>query len=410
MKKYGLLGAKLVHSYSPAIHALLGDYSYELYERKEEELDSFLRSGDWAGLNVTIPYKKTVIPYCAELSPRAAKIGSVNTLIRRPDGTIYGDNTDAYGFEGMVRRSGIDISGKKALVLGSGGGASVTTCAVLEELGASVTIISRSGADNYDNISRHADAQLIVNTTPVGMYPGNGRSPVDLTGFPRCEAVFDVIYNPARTALMLQAETLGIPAYNGLYMLVAQAKRAAELFTGNAIADSRIEEIEQTLSQQMQNIVLIGMPGSGKSTVATMLGKKLGRTVYDADKLIEEKAGMPITEIFAKFGEEHFRLLESEVLADLGKLSGAIISTGGGCITREENYAPLHQNGTIIWLQRTVSALPKDGRPISQTNDLQELYRVRKPLYERFADVTVSNDTWPNQTVKNILNRGGKKA
>ncbi len=410
MKKYGLLGEKLSHSYSPAIHRLLGDYPYRRYECYREYLDTFLTAGDWSGLNVTIPYKKDVIPYCDALSPLAARIGSVNTLIRRPAGTLNGDNTDAYGFAGMVRRCGVAVTGKKVLVLGSGG-ASVTAQAVLEEMGAQVVVISRRGEDNYTNLERHEDARLIVNTTPVGMYPRNGESPLDLRLFPRCEAVLDVVYNPSRTALMLQAETLGIPAYNGLYMLVAQAKRASELFTGQAIDESRIDEIERALARQMQNIVLIGMPGCGKSTVAALLGSRLGRTVFEADKLIEDRAGMTIPEIFERYGEDHFRDLESTMLADLGKLSVAIISTGGGCITRPENYAPLHQNGTIVWLQREIAGLPTEGRPISQRTDLEQLYRVRKPLYESFADFAVANTAAPEDAVEAILtamNRGGE--
>lgn len=402
MLKCGLLGEKLGHSYSPAIHAQLSDYEYRLYERKKEELEDFLKNGDWDGMNVTIPYKKTVMPYCAELSDRARRIGSVNTLVRRPDGSLFGDNTDAYGFELLVRRSGIQVQGKKALVLGSGG-ASVTVCAVLEALGAeSVTVISRNGEDNYDNLSRHADAQVIANTTPLGMYPKTGAAAVDLAAFPKCEGVLDVVYNPARTALILQAESLGIPCAGGLYMLVAQAKRSAELFTGREIDDGEIDRIERKLSSSMQNIVLVGMPGSGKSTVAALLGKALGRTVLEADKYVEEAAGMPIPEIFSRFGEGRFRELETQALKELGKLSGAIISTGGGCVTREENYALLHQNGRIVWLKRDTAKLPKDGRPISQRSDLDRLYEQREPLYARFADLVCDNNGSLEETLRAI--------
>lgn len=403
MLKCGLLGEKLGHSYSPAIHGMLADYEYKLYERQPEELEALLKEGDWNGLNVTIPYKKTVIPYCAELSERAKRIGSVNTLVRRPDGSIYGDNTDAYGFEKLVRRSGISVKGKKTLVLGSGG-ASVTVCAVLEELGAgSVTVISRNGENNYENISRHADAEILVNTTPVGMYPKNGASAVDLSLFPKCCGVLDVVYNPARTALILQAEKRGIPCASGLYMLVAQAKGSAEQFAGRQIDDGEIDRIERALSGSMQNIILVGMPGSGKSTVSALLAERLGRPAYEADCEIEKAAGMSIPEIFSRYGEERFRALETETLSALGKLSGAIISTGGGCITREENYPLLHQNGKIIWLRRGVSKLPKDGRPISLKSDLNQLYEQRRPLYERFADCVVENDGTLENTVKQIL-------
>ncbi len=403
MLKCGLLGRKLGHSYSPAIHGMLADYGYRLFEREPEQLEDFLLHGDWDGINVTIPYKKSVLPYCRELSPLAKEIGSVNTIVRRPDGSLFGDNTDAYGFESLVKKSGIEVRGKKALVLGSGG-ASVTVVAVLKKLGAgSVTVISRSGEDNYDNIQKHADARIIVNTTPVGMYPNNGQAAVDLETFPDCQGVLDVVYNPARTALLLQAERLGIPCAGGLYMLVAQAKRSCEIFTGMDIADSEIERIENILSAQMQNIILIGMPSSGKSTLAAALGERLNRPVYEADALIEEEAGMDIPAIFAGHGEEHFRQLETKVLKKLGALSGAIISTGGGCVTREENYAPLHQNGRIIWLLRDTDKLDKTGRPISLKSDLNELYARREPMYARFADMKADNNGSLEDTLTQIM-------
>lgn len=403
MLKCGLLGRKLGHSYSPAIHGMLSDYSYELFEREPEQLEDFLLHGDWNGINVTIPYKKSVLPYCRELSPLAKEIGSVNTIVRRPDGSLFGDNTDAYGFESLVKKSGIDVRGKKALVLGSGG-ASVTVVAVLKRLGAgSVTVISRSGEDNYDNLQKHADARIIVNTTPLGMYPNNGQAAVDLKTFPDCEGVLDAVYNPARTALLLQAERLGIPCAGGLYMLVAQAKRACEIFTGSSIPDSEIERIEKVLSAQMQNIILIGMPSSGKSTIAAALGEKLGRPVYEADTLIEEEAGMDIPAIFAGHGEEYFRKLETQVLRKLGAMSGAIISTGGGCVTREENYAPLHQNGRMIWLLRDTDKLDKTGRPVSLRSDLNELYARREPMYARFADLKADNNGSIEDTLAQIL-------
>lgn len=402
MLKCGLLGRKLGHSYSPAIHGMLSDYSYELFEREPEQLEDFLLHGDWNGINVTIPYKKSVLPYCRELSSLAKEIGSVNTIVRRPDGSLFGDNTDAYGFESLVKKSGIDVRDKKALVLGSGG-ASVTVVAVLKRLGAdSVTVISRSGEDNYDNLQKHAGAKIIVNTTPVGMFPNNGQSAVDLGTFPACEGVLDVVYNPARTALLLQAEQRGIPHAGGLYMLVAQAKRSSEIFTGSSIPDSEIERIEKVLSAQMQNIILIGMPSSGKSTIAAALGKRLGRPVYEADALIEEEAGMDIPAIFAAHGEDYFRQLETQVLRKLGAMSGAIISTGGGCVTREENYAPLHQNGRIVWLLRDTDKLEKTGRPVSLKSDLHELYARREPMYARFADLKADNNGSIEDTLARI--------
>ena len=399
--KCGLLGRTLGHSYSPAIHAQLGDYSYALFEKEPEEVGDFLQNGDFTGINVTIPYKKTVVPYCAELSDAARALGSVNTLLRRSDGTLYGHNTDYDGFLSLVRHSGVDVAGKKALVLGSGG-ASVTVCAVLEALGARVVVISRSGEENYTNLHRHADAAIIANTTPVGMYPHNGEAPLDLTAFPACEAVYDIVYNPERTALMLQAEALGIGAYGGLHMLVAQAKSASELWQGKAIPDTETLRIEALLRRDTRNIVLIGMPGCGKSTVAAALGEALGRSVCDSDRRIVELAGTSIPEIFAAQGEDAFRALETRAIGELSKRSGIILATGGGCVTREENYPLLHQNSTIFWLQRDISQLPTEGRPLSQTGKLQEMYARRAPLYERFADAVIDNNGTLEDTLKAI--------
>lgn len=403
MLKCGLLGEKLGHSYSPQIHSLLADYEYKLFEKSPEELEDFLKSGEFDGLNVTIPYKKSVMPYCAELSPTAAQIGSVNTIVRRSDGSLYGDNTDAFGFENLIVHNGIEVKGKKALVLGTGG-ASVTAQAVLKNLGASeVVVISRRGEDNYENIAKHADAEIIANTTPVGMYPNNGKAAVDLTQFPKLSGVLDVVYNPARTALLLQAEKLCIPCAGGLYMLVSQAKRSCELFTGNSIPDSEIDRIERVLSHQMQNIVIIGMPGSGKTAVSTMLAERLGRKIFDTDTIVSEKAGMTIPEIFAAQGEAGFRKLETEATAEVGKLSGNIISTGGGVVTVADNYELLHQNGVIVWIERDTNKLARDGRPISLSSDLNELYAARLPLYERFADIKADNNGDINDTVNAIM-------
>lgn len=403
MLKCGLLGEKLGHSYSPQIHSMLADYEYKLFEKSPEELEDFLKSGEFDGLNVTIPYKKSVMPYCAELSPTAAQIGSVNTIVRRSDGSLYGDNTDAFGFEKLIVHNGIEVKGKKALVLGTGG-ASVTAQAVLKNLGASeVVVISRKGEDNYENIAKHADAEIIANTTPVGMYPNNGKAAVDLTQFPKLSGVLDVVYNPARTALLLQAEKLCIPCAGGLYMLVSQAKRSCELFTGNSIPDSEIDRIERVLSHQMQNIVIIGMPGSGKTAVSTMLAERLGRKIFDTDTIVSEKAGVTIPEIFAAQGEAGFRKLETEATAEVGKLSGNIISTGGGVVTVADNYELLHQNGVIVWIERDTNKLARDGRPISLSSDLNELYAARLPLYEHFADIKADNNGDINDTVNAIM-------
>ena len=404
MLRCGLLGEKLGHSYSPEIHQMLAGYEYRLYERRAEELEGFIRGGEWDGLNVTMPYKKSVIPFCDELGERARLSGSVNTLVRRADGSIYGDNTDMFGFESLLRVNGIDPAGMRALVLGNGGAcASVRT--VLDSLDAQTVVISRRGEDNYNNLVRHRDAELIVNTTPLGMYPNNGMQAVDLTAFPNCRAVLDIVYNPARTALLLQAEELGIKHAGGLHMLVAQAKRSSELFTGTRIDDNEIGRVERELMHRMMNIVLVGMPGCGKTTVAELIGGMTGRRVQDVDTMIEQRAGITIPEIFAQSGEEGFRALETQIITETGAQSGTVIATGGGSVTRQENYAPMHQNSVIVWLQRDIDKLPRDGRPLSARADLDKMYRRRVPMYTAFADMTADNNGTPEAAAEMILEK-----
>ncbi len=381
-KVYGLLGRKLGHSWSAPIHAALGCADYRLIELEPEELGAFLAREDIGGLNVTIPYKRDVMAYCDVLDPMAEAIGSVNTLVRRADGKLYGYNTDAAGFCFMAQRAGIGFAGKKTLVLGSGG-ASRTAAACAKKLGArEVVVISRSGENNYTNLGRHADAERIVNTTPVGMYPNNGAAAVDLTAFPACAGVLDLIYNPRRTALLLQAETLGIPCSDGLPMLVAQAKAAEEHFFDRLIADRENERILAQLRREMTemtNLVLIGMPGSGKSTVGAALAALTGREAIDIDARIAEKAGCSIPEIFAKGGEAAFRALEREVTAACGA-----------------------QNGRIYQLLRPLELLPTDGRPLSQGADLAAMWAERAPLYERFRDAAIDNSGTVEQTAQAI--------
>lgn len=400
--KCGLLGRKLGHSYSPQIHALMAEYPYTLFEKEPEDVGEFILHGDYTGINVTIPYKKDVIPFLNELSPLALRMGAVNTVVRREDGSLYGHNTDYFGFSSMVHRSGISVTGKKILVLGSGG-ASNTAVKVLQDMGAHVIIISRSGPENYQNLCRHYDASVIVNTTPVGMYPNTGIAPVDLSKFPALEGVLDMIYNPSKTQLLLDAETLGLPHENGLWMLVAQAKEAAEYFAGTAFDDSLIETVYNKLTAQMQNIVLIGMPGCGKSTIGKQLAARLGRSFVDADVTITELAGKSIPEIFTQDGESVFRQWETDALTQLGKQSGLIIATGGGCVTQKRNYPLLHQNSRIFWLQRSLDVLPTDGRPLSQSNKLIDLYTQRKEMYASFADHIIDNNQSPDAAVAEIL-------
>ena len=345
----GLLGASLRHSYSPRLHALLGDAAYRLFEVAPEGLAAFLTTGDFHGLNVTIPYKKAVLPYCAALSPTARRLGAVNTLVRRENGTLYGDNTDFDGFLWLLRRNFAPRAGELALVLGSGG-AGVTVRAALESVGMRTVTVSRQGENNYVNLYRHSDAVLLVNATPVGMYPNNGGCLTDLSRLPSLRCVLDLVYNPEKTALLLEAERLGLAGEDGLPMLVAQARRSAELFRGGTIPPTLSDSILCKLRSEMRNIILIGMPGCGKTTVGRALAEALGRPFFDADEMLERRVGCSCAELLLRAGEEAFRREETAVLAELGKRSGCIIATGGGCVTQEKNYPLLHQNGLLVRL------------------------------------------------------------
>ena len=400
--KFGLLGRKLGHSYSPMIFDLMGGYRYDLFEREPEGIEDLLRNGDFDGINVTIPYKKEVLQYLDEIDPLALRLGAVNTIVKR-NGKLFGYNSDYYGFRSMLLRTRIEVAGKKALVLGSGG-ASVTIRAVLEDLSARVVIVSRSGENNYDNLHLHRDAALIVNTTPVGMYPNNGVSPLELSQFPELEGVLDLIYNPARTQLLLDCERYGIPGWSGLWMLVAQAKQSAQWFMNKELPDSLISDIHRKLRDRMENIALIGMAGCGKSTLGRQLAKETGKQFVDADAEVEKLAGKTIPEIFADDGEEEFRRLETAVLAELGRRSGLVIATGGGCVTRERNYPLLHQNSRIIWIKRAPGKLPTAGRPLSQKTAPGLLYDQRRPLYKAFSDAAIDNDGTRGEALTQILN------
>lgn len=388
----GLLGEKLGHSYSPEVHALFGDYDYELFEVPPVELGDFVRKRDFQGLNVTIPYKTTMLAICDEITEAAAAIGSVNTVVKQLDGSLLGDNTDAAGFEGLVWKSRMRIRDRKCLVLGSGG-ASLAVQYVLQKLGAGeIVVISRTGEDNYSNLDEHKDAAILINTTPVGMYPNTAASPVDLRNFPQCEGVMDLIYNPARTALIQQAEALNIPAIGGLYMLAEQARCASQIFTGEVIPAIRSMEAYHILRSRKENRILIGMPGCGKSTVGKALADLLDHPFIDCDLELEKILKMPVGDYINRYGEAAFRARETALLKELGKESGLVIATGGGCVTRAENYPHLHQNGTIVFLERELSKLPKKGRPLSLRGNIQDMYTMRLPMYRRFADITVAND------------------
>lgn len=392
MMEYGLLGEKLAHSFSPGIHRALAGYDYRLLPTPPDEVADLFRRREFKGLNVTIPYKRTVIPLCDEVDPRAAAIGAVNTVVNR-GGRLIGYNTDIDGLIYLAKRAGVDMHGKKVVILGSGG-TGHTACAAAKELGAAeIAVVSRKGENNYENLaSRHGNAQVLINTTPVGMFPHTGVSPVSLEIFPQLSGVLDVVFNPLRTALIMEAEARGVPCACGLPMLVAQARRAAELFTGQIIGDNRTEDVLAVLVGQVRNIVLIGMPGCGKSAVGRALARRLGKEFVDLDRMIAARARKSIPEIFAQEGEDAFRTLESEIVREAGSHTGCILSTGGGVVTRDENYPPLHQNGVIIHITRRLDLLPTNGRPVSQGTDLRQLWAQREPLYRSFADLTVDND------------------
>ena len=450
-KTFGLLGEKLAHSFSPLIHGYLGAYAYPLYETRPEDLDAFMRARPFDGINVTIPYKQAVAPYCASLSAEARAIGSVNTIVKGADGLLHGHNTDYYGFCALLVHSGINPQGKKTLVLGDGGSAAAVRAA-LTGLGAGpVVTISRRGEDHYGNIARHEDAAIIVNTTPVGMHPDNESSPLSLAGFSRLAGVVDLIYNPAKTRLVLAAEVLGVPCANGLVMLVAQAEMASRIFldaaaepaeqaavaeqrvlgaegvaaaarppgavaqgAGNAAAQAEstpqalvrpelVEEIVTAIREKTRNIALIGMPGCGKSTVGALLAQRMGRPFADIDEKIEAIAGKSIEAIFAEDGEDAFRRLETCALAEEAKKSGMVIATGGGVVTRPENRELLRQNSLIVYLKRDLSALAAEGRPLSQRTGIQALAAQRLPLYEMWGDVAVEAENTPERTAARIL-------
>ena len=395
---YGLLGGTLGHSYSPRIHRIIGGYEYGLYEREPDQLDAFFREGSFRGISVTMPYKKDVIRYCGELSETARRCGSVNTIVRRSDGTYFGDNTDYDGFRSTVLSSGADVKGAKAVILGSGG-VSATVRKVMEDLGADpVVVISRSGSDNYETIGRHFDAGVVVNATPVGMFPKAGEAAVDIRQFTECRAVFDLIYNPLRTKLMLDAEDAGIPAFGGLHMLAAQAAKACGLFLDeeidlNAKATTACAEIRS----EIENIVLIGMPGSGKTTIGKKLAELMGRTFIDCDERIEDTTGRSPEAIIRGDGVERFREIEAEVIQKVmrrgpdpdGEVRGIVFATGGGCVERDENKTPLRENSMVVFLRRDLSELPEEGRPVSQTDGVQAVFDRRRDRYEAWSDVQV---------------------
>ena len=400
-KKCGLLGEHLSHSFSPLIHGMLADYEYKIYDVEPQNLESFVKDGSLDAFNVTIPYKKAVIPFLDEISPEALSIGAINVVVRK-NGKLCGYNTDYFGFAYMLDSAKVCVKGKKALLFGNGG-AAATIKAVLADKEIGELVVIDKDDNTPENLALHADASVIVNASPIGMYPNNRRAVVDLSLFPKCEAVLDIVYNPARTELILQAERLGITAVSGLSMLVAQAARGFELFTGEKYEDGIIEKIIDRICRDTQNIILVGMPSCGKSTVGSLLADTLSRRFFDADGEFEKMHSLTPATAINTLGEAKFRDMEAITLSELGKSSGNVIATGGGAVTREENYPSLHQNGVIVYLKRDIEKLSTDGRPLSQKGSLAELYEKRKHAYERFADITVENNGTPEDTAKAIL-------
>ena len=393
--QYGLIGEHLGHSYSVPIHKLISGEDYELREIAPADLGTFMTRKEFRAINVTIPYKQDVIPYLDEISDTAREIGAVNTIVNR-DGRLYGTNTDAAGLQALIARVCPDIRGRKTLVLGTGG-TSKTAVYTAKAMGAEPVIrVSRSAREDavtYEEaLQDHRDAEILINTTPCGMFPEAEDMPVDIAGFPALRGVVDVIYNPLRTKLVLAALRRGIPAEGGLYMLTAQAVRAAEEFRGIRYEEELTEKIYRRMARDKENIVLTGMPGSGKSAVSSILGARTGRDVIDTDRMIVEKAGMEITEIFRRYGEKHFRDLESEVIRKEAARAGVIISTGGGAILREENVDALRRNGRLVWLDRKPDDLvPTDDRPLADSREkMTALYAAREPIYRATADERIA--------------------
>lgn len=393
--KYGLIGEKLSHSFSKEIHEALADYTYEIRELTPDEVAPFLAAREFEGINVTIPYKEKVIPHLDEISDAARMIGAVNT-VKNVGGRLIGDNTDFYGMREMILRAGIEIKGKKALILGTGG-TSKTAKAVLTDLGASeIIVVSRKESDKtvtYETaLAHHSDAEIIVNTTPLGMYPNTDARPIDLYSFPNLTGVIDAIYNPLRTNLILEAQKLGIPTVGGLMMLILQAARASEIFLGEKLDNGKVEQVVKSIFESKENIVLIGMPGCGKSTIGKILAEITGRSFIDTDTVIGELTGKHPAEIIRESGEDAFRDIETQAVREISKRSGTVIATGGGIVKRSENIPLLRQNGRIIYLNCPTDELPiTPDRPLSSSRAaIEKLFLTRNLLYTLAADATVN--------------------
>ena len=412
---YGLIGEKLSHSWSAEIHEKLESFPYQLHELSASELKGFLKDQPWQGLNVTIPYKKDACALADTTSEDAQAIGAANTLVKDANGFIAADNTDVYGFEYLIKSLKVNLSQKKAMVFGTFGGAGQAICYALKKGGAYVVGVSRSPhvrssfvdcPITYDQLKSHYDADLLVNATPVGMIPHAGVSPLskeELSAFTSLQCVIDLIYNPLRSQLLLDTESLGILNANGLKMLVAQAARASSLFLKQDVSDSQIESISRELHASKENIVLIGMPGVGKTSTGEALAKLLNRPWIDTDFLIKQKAHCEAATYLQTHGEAAFRRLEHEVIQEISSMSGSVISCGGGVVVTPSNYQLLRQNGKLVYLTRPLEELALAGRPLSQSVGIQELAAERLPLYEAWADLTFSCLGSPDADAKGLL-------
>ena len=405
---YGLIGARLGHSYSKIIHEKIADYTYTLLPLPTEaEARAFFEKREFAAVNVTIPYKQMVIPCCDEVDPRAKAIGAVNTVVNR-GGKLYGYNTDYAGFAYLAKAHGVDFAGKTVLVLGTGG-THATVSAVCRDGGAKEILTAsrtgKGGALTYEQAAARSDVQIVVNTTPCGMYPQTGQCLLDIAALPQLQAVLDVVYNPFSTELVLRAKDRGLVAAGGFEMLVAQAVYAAEYFTGRTLdCETLIPKISRELQKELQNVVLIGMPGCGKSTVGAVLAQKLGKTFVDADAEIERRTGKAIPDIFAQEGEEAFRRYEADVIADLTRQNRQVIACGGGVVKTPQNLHALRQNGPVLWVQRPIEKLATSGRPLSKGGEaLRRMEHERLPLYRAAATGTVCNDGALTDTVTAAL-------
>ena len=398
---YGLIGKPLGHSFSPLLHKMLWGCEYKLFPMEEGEVREFFAAKPFDGVNVTIPYKELALALCDEVDERAARIGACNTVLK-VRGKLKGYNTDYDGLSYLARSAGISFAGCKVVIFGSGG-TSKTATAVAQDCGArDVVIVSRRGENNYDNLSRHHDAEVLINATPLGMSPNVDAMPADPVLFPNCRGVIDVVYNPLTTRFVSRAAELGIAATAGLPMLAAQAARAAELFSGRKVGEDDIARCTAAVDTMQRNIVLIGMPGSGKTTVGRALAQLLKRPFLDLDADIEEAVGMGIPEYFARFGEPAFRELEAARMEEAGLLHGAVIACGGGTPLLADNRLAMRQNGRVYHLVRDISTLPKNGRPLSLKGSLEEMWAARRPFYEAAADVTIDAECGIDETAARI--------